>query len=78
MRKMNVNGIEIEDPVFSAFAAKVKNAPYQSDVEWLRGMSKKDRALMLDVMESAGLIAPRDDGFLGEMSDSFNRASIGG
>ena len=75
---MNVNGIEIEDPVFSAFAAKVKNAPYQSDVEWLRGMSKKDREQMLDVMESRGLIAPRDRGFFGEAGKGFNRAFIGG
>ena len=68
----------LNDPFFQRFQEGAKTYQFKTNYDWLRGMSEKDRKETLDVMELRGLIAPRDDGFLGEMSDSFNRASIGG
>lgn len=68
----------LNDPFFQRFQEGAKTYQFKTNYDWLRGMSEKERKETLDVMESAGLIAPRDRGFFGEAGKGFNRAFIGG
>ena len=43
-----------------------------------KGMSDKERKRYVDMLQKIGYISPTDDGFFGELSDSFNQSLVSG